>query len=99
VGHMKNLDIILRNGGQEAVDAVCKISRRINEMLPQWISVYEKFPELNTRVLVLVKCHPHEHPHTIGAFMFGGSWVLDNHYEDATEPTHWMPLPPEPPGE
>jgi hypothetical protein len=47
--------------------------------------------------LVFVKCKPHEHPHTIGAFMFGGNWVLDESYEEATEPTHWMPLPQDPP--
>jgi hypothetical protein len=97
MGHMKNLDIILRNGGQEAVDVVTRISRDINEMLPRWISVWEQSPELNTRVLVFVKCKPHEHPHTIGAFMFGGNWVLDESYEEATEPTHWMPLPQDPP--
>ena len=66
-------------------------------VVPQpWISVWEQTPELNTRVLVFVNCKPHEHPHTIGAFMFGGNWVLDETYEEATEPTHWMPLPSDP---
>ena len=65
-------------------------------MRPEWISVWEQLPALNTRVLVLVDCKPHEHPHTIGAFMFYGNWELDTEYEEATEPSHWMPLP-EPP--
>jgi hypothetical protein len=90
MSYMKDLDIRLRNGGDDAIAAAC-------ELMPKWISVWEQLPALNTRVLVLVDCKPHEHPHTIGAFMFYGNWELDAEYEEATEPSYWMPLsdPPE----
>ena len=90
MSYMKDLDIRIRSGGDDAIAAAC-------ELVPKWISVLEQLPALNTRVLVLVDCKPHEHPHTIGAFMFYGNWELDTNYEEATEPSYWMPLsdPPE----
>jgi hypothetical protein len=90
MSYMKDLDIRIRSGGDDAIAAAC-------ELVPKWIPVWEQLPALNTRVLVLVDCKPHEHPHTIGAFMFYGNWELDTTYEEATEPSYWMPLsdPPE----
>jgi hypothetical protein len=58
----------------------------------EWVPVSERLPEKGIRVLAFVECHPHEHSHTIGALMFNGRWVFDEQYDDAEQPTHWMPL-------
>ena len=49
MGYMKDLDIRIRSGGDDAIAAAC-------ELMPKWISVWEQLPALNTRVLVLVDC-------------------------------------------
>jgi len=70
--------------------------QKLGIVVDRWIPVGERLPETGLRVLAFVQCQPHEHCQTVGAFMFNGDWVFDEHYEDAGEPTHWMPLP-EPP--
>jgi hypothetical protein len=75
-------------------EAASEIKRLRSER--RWVPVSGRLPETGLRVLAFVQCQPHEHCHTVGAFMFNGKWVFDEHYEDASEPTHWMPLP-EPP--
>jgi hypothetical protein len=66
-------------------------------MKRKWIPVDEQLPAVGRRVLTFVPCHNHEHPHTVGAFMFNGHWAFDAQYEDAVSPTYWMPLPEDPP--
>jgi hypothetical protein len=67
--------------------------RLITNMSGDWIPVSQRLPEIGIRVLCAVRCKPYEHGHTVGALMFYGRWEFDEEYDDATEPTHWMPLP------
>lgn len=86
MGHMKELDRRIRQGGDDAIAAV-------GELLPRWISVEERLPEGGETVLVWfggqVQMAWLNH-FTNGVAYF----VRDTHYN--FEPTHWMPLP-EPP--
>ena len=86
MGHMKDLDRRIRQGGDDAIAAAC-------ELLPRWISVEERLPESGETVLVWhygdVQMAWLNH-FTNGVAYF----VRDTHY--SFEPTHWMPLP-EPP--
>ena len=95
MGHMKNLDIVLRNGGQEAVDAVNRMAADIEAMMPRWIPVGERLPpapenewEVGVRVLAWSK----QNGIDTAWFCDGGRWS----WECVGPPTHWMPLP-EPP--
>ena len=88
MGHMKDLDRRIRQGGDDAIAAV-------SELLPRWIAVSEQLPEMDERVTV---GHATDgwvtvgHMHLTGALLH---WDGDD-YEELHEPTHWMPLP-EPP--
>ncbi|NBW15778.1 MAG: DUF551 domain-containing protein [Caulobacteraceae bacterium] len=99
MGHIKNLDIVLRNGGQEAVDAVNRMAADIEAMMPRWIPVGERLPDDYGDVLCWYVdaatgeghcgfgcCEPN--PQT-GEREWDIAGVFD-------QPTHWMPLP-EPP--
>ena len=61
-----------------------------------WMQTCVSLPPQYVRVLVMVQCYPHENAHTIG-WHCQGRWELDGEYGDAESPSHWMPLPPEPP--
>ena len=100
MGRMKDLDIRIRNGGDDAIAAAC-------ELLPRWIPVSERLPDLLTEVL---GWHSEDrvrawfrHSGTVqGGPMEGNYWEAwspqDRECDDCSvkEPTHWMPLP-EPP--
>lgn len=86
MGHMKDLDRRIRQGGDEAIAAV-------GELLPRWISVEERLPELDwddmsTQILVL----------TADRMTWIGRYEKDEHgerwYVETTQPVvAWMPLP------
>ncbi len=101
---MKSLDIIIRNGGQEAVDAVAKISGRINEMLPRWIPVGERLPNESEHpdgVLVwqaysrdIYEAHDSHH---VAEYRHNtGEWREFVESDLIANVTHWMPLPSPP---
>jgi hypothetical protein len=85
MGHMKDLDRRIRQGGDDAIAAV-------GELLPSWIPVSERLPEEDVDVLVMTGYGMHvadlDEYGTWNA-SHGDSWQFP-------EPTHWMPLP-EPP--
>jgi hypothetical protein len=89
MGYYKGIDIRIRNGGDDAMDAVL-------ELLPRWISVGERLPERGCTVLGFLARSTTEGDHD-----YHMAW---RHMDDRPglrwngpcEPTHWMPLP-EPP--
>ena len=61
-------------------------------MQPEWISVDERLPEMDERVIV---CNAADQWVSIGSRQLTGEyhhWDGDD-YEELREPTHWMPLP------
>jgi hypothetical protein len=99
MGYMKELDIRIRNGGDDAVAAAI-------ELMPRWIPVEEQLPERRwdgfSHIVVVAagnsyflgryyKCEPGDECHECDADL-GERWYIDT----TAPPTHWMPLP-EPP--
>jgi hypothetical protein len=85
MGRMKELDIRIRQGGDDAIAAV-------SELLPRWIPVSERLPEEDVDVLVMTNYGMHVadiDEYGLWNASHGDSWEFP-------EPTHWMPLP-EPP--
>jgi hypothetical protein len=63
----------------------------------RWIPVSERLPEAGVRVLIFC---PLAEPNEVAAAVLRheGMWRMDDgEVYGETEPTHWMPLPPEPP--
>jgi hypothetical protein len=63
----------------------------------RWIPVSERLPETGVRVLIFC---PLAEPNEVAAAVLRheGMWRMDDgEVYGETEPTHWMPLPPEPP--
>ena len=98
MGLMKDFDIRIRNGGDDAAGAVnelmAELQRRLMELqdsMPRWIPVTERLPPGGVRVLIW--CGP-------GTFVDFATldWKYGWHYDDygSPEPTHWMPLPAPP---
>lgn len=83
MGHMKDFDIRIRNGGDDAIEAV-------SELMPQWIPVSERLPDDRVRVLA---CYDGR---VVTAELFEGLWHWIEGKTFTTHVTHWMPLP-EPP--
>jgi hypothetical protein len=87
MSYMKDLDIRIRSGGDDAVAAAC-------ELMPKWIPVSERLPVIKDRVLVRVDGWT-TIAYRINASSVYNAWVgPDGH--GLLPPTHWMPLP-EPP--
>ena len=89
MGYMKQLDIRIRNGGDDAIAAV-------SELMPQWISVSERLP--NHREWVLV-CHDAPNKSAeIGKLVGEFTWELKSPVGGWTTSliSHWMPLPAPP---
>lgn len=99
---MKEFDIRIRNGGDDAIAAVSEFKAGCEAYLksfaalamqavPQWISVAERPPEPERVVLI---CHNG----TVGMarlYSDGWYWDMDEWHKPFT-PTHWMPLPDPP---
>lgn len=69
---------------------IAGLNKRIAELesqLPKWISVKDRLPEENKKVLV---SNPSAHTSKI-AWKYRGQWFFDTNF-DILEPTHWMPL-------
>jgi len=92
MGHMKDLDRRIRQGGDDAIAAV-------GELLPRWISVAERLPKDGERTLV--RCLGQTYVGKFREVPFPAGRGL-HRYWDSDEcdtylsVTHWMPLP-EPP--
>ena len=85
MGHMKDLDRRIRQGGDDAIAAAC-------ELLPRWISVEERLPEEDVNVLVRTKHGMH-----VAGLDEDGLWNASHGDSwQFPEPTHWMPLPSPP---
>jgi hypothetical protein len=85
MGHMKDLDIRIRQGGDDAIAAV-------GELLPRWISVEERLPEEGDYCLVSLE-------DSLGIAWWHNEPTPKFIHEDIDNswtPTHWMKLP-EPP--
>jgi hypothetical protein len=101
MGHMKDFDRRIRQGGADAIAAV-------GELMPRWIPVTERLPEPGFSVLIFFRPADSDGtPSCIGCDGKGGlitvaaldridgQHLWTSEYGDET-PTHWMPLP-EPP--
>lgn len=86
MGHMKDFDIRIRNGGDDAIAAV-------SELLPRWIPVTERMPLDIPHGYCLVTDGTN-----VGTANWSESGKCFDHCidRDYWKPTHWMPLP-EPP--
>lgn len=97
MGLMKDFDIRIRNGGDEAAGAVnelmAELQRRLLDLqasMPQWIPATDRLPP--DGVLVLAYRGRCDY-----GFRRDGQWI-DTLYGGvlANGPTHWMPLPAPP---
>ena len=88
MGHTKDLDRRIRQGGDDAIAAV-------SELLPRWISVSDNPPEIGRKVMIGNAIHGWV---DTGCSVVVGEYLHweDGDGEDLWEPTHWLPLP-EPP--
>ena len=94
MGHMKDLDRRIRQGGDDAIAAV----HEVFQMVPMWISVEERLPANEDDVLLYVEDYGSWI--TLGRRSGGGWYVNEAAEGGGPKPldrfTHWMPLP-EPP--
>lgn len=100
MGHMKDLDHRIRQGGDDAIAAV-------GELLPRWISVEDRLPDPHKTVIALDDCgnahiaaqHPFEEdaPFARGTRSHSVGSLWTNEWRAISGVTHWMPLtePPE----
>ena len=97
MAHMKNLDIVLRNGGQEAVDAVNRMAADIEAMMPRWIPAGERLPEVGEHVLACWVMRKDGMATAVRRELNGKTvWSAADQWNEIDPPIAWMPLP-EPP--
>ena len=93
MGYMKELDIRIRNGGDDALAAAL-------ELLPRWIPVTERSPEDSNSVLLYLDHRDGYGSAAVGYYMGGEFWLYEgvNITCDSAgvDATHWMPLPAPP---
>ena len=82
---MKELDIRIRNGGDDAIAAV-------SELMPRWIPVTDRLPAEDEKVVVYTEEGTH-----VAAVDEDGVWY-PSHGDGWMFPivSHWMPLPAPP---
>lgn len=101
MGIMKDFDIRIRSGGDDAVGAVneliAELHRRLLELqdsMPRWIPVTERLPANRQR---LIAFFPSE-IESVGEATFRNDeenrWLTE--HGSWFEATHWMPLPAPP---
>ena len=106
MGIMKDFDIRIRNGGDDAAGAVnelmAELQRRLLELqasMPRWIPVTERLPEEGVVVLAFL---PKQGDVEGGVYaaMLSGLQTLKGTFSTSFgfgfEATHWMPLPAPP---
>jgi hypothetical protein len=96
MGYVKELDIRIRSGGDDALAAAL-------ELMPRWIPVSERLPDHDSNVLVAAK---RDGEYVVKEMLFVDwsdpldppmpEWSDDYGGEKFENVTHWMPLP-EPP--
>lgn len=85
---IKELEQALSMASDPALHPTCA---DCDKCQPKWISVKDRLPEENKKVLV---SNPSAHTSKI-AWKYRGHWFFDTNC-DILEPTHWQPLPPPP---
>jgi hypothetical protein len=90
---MKELDIRIRNGGDDAIAAV-------SELMPRWIPVAERLPDLKDEdggTPNVLGYYPDYPPDIQLVWYTGNGWEDgDGSGRDMKAPSHWMPLPAPP---
>ena len=91
MSYMKELDIRIRSGGDDAIAAAC-------ELMPKWIPVSERLPEEDQEVLVWNgggQCLKPWQGHVLCEYR-NGEWRESQESDLYPGITHWMPLPAPP---
>ena len=91
MGHLKDFDIRIRNGGDDAIAAV-------SELLPRWIPVSERLPDEEKHVLICYQDEENSQDAICLGYVFTGSTWHDDSGCEINTPDFWMPLP-EPPSQ
>jgi hypothetical protein len=93
MGHMKDFDRRIRNGGDDAIAAVI-------ELMPRWIPVSERLPPADGSIVLAYYWHDGRGDGSVWQAVYAeeiGGWRCQDAEEcDYGVPTHWMQLP-EPP--
>lgn len=112
MGHMKDFDIRIRNGGDDAIAAVSeyvaeqgRLIAQVESMLQracgmqweEWIPVTEQMPDERAPYLLVVYEETGRQIVTSGEYEGDGHWTPDyNPMLPDEMVTHWMPLPAPP---
>ena len=90
MGHMKDFHIRIRNGGDDAINAV-------SELITYWIPVIERLPEHGSVVLAYYSKGSTRTAVYANDGLPSGPWSCEGDEDiDFGNVTHWMPLPPPP---
>ena len=69
--------------------------RDLTKMIPKWISVEERLPEYDAKVLVVIPRYYGCDIRTARLYK-SGAWLIGDMSAVGSTPTHWMPLPKPP---